>query len=603
MSQKNSIRVVFIQGVFAFLLIAMLALAGRLTYIQLKKGEQLGMRADMQQQGYERLVAVRGTIYDRRGRILAGTRIVPSVYGDTVMIYDNMATAGSVGAVIGQPPMPLFEKLEKGAAKRSRSVWLARGIDIQAADNLMAIRKKDTTGLFLGINVQDEPKRTYTTGTVAGHVLGAVNIDGEGIEGIELYHNKLLRGKDGKQAFVRDAAGRKIWLIKDQCKSPINGEHIILSIDRVIQQFTQRILGQTCEYYKAESGNAIVMDPKTGDILAMAVWPEVDPNEFGNTPAEIRRNRAITDPFEPGSIFKPFIASHALQDGVTKLNDSIYCHNGAYTVGRRTLHDAHGLGTLTFQEVVSKSSNIGMAILGQRMGNAKLYEAVRAFGFGKKTGIDLRGEDPGIVQPFKRWTDYSTLSIPMGQEIACTSLQLVTAFAALSNDGQLLRPRVFRGAIDKNGQLIDEHSEPELMNQAVTPEIARTMVQEVMRLTVTAGTGKKADIPGYQVFGKTGTAQIAKSTGGGKGHYEDSAYVASFLGGAPSSDPQVVVTVNIRRPSKRIGHYGGTVSAPAVKEIINAYFDYMHIPPFEDPNKKPGDPTEKKVGGDDSTAE
>jgi cell division protein FtsI/penicillin-binding protein 2 len=438
-------------------------------------------------------------------------------------------------------------------------------------------------------------------------VLGAVNIDGEGIEGIELYYNKLLSGTDGHETYVRDAANRKIWLIKDQCKSAVNGNSIILSIDRVVQQFTQRILGQACEYYKAESGSAIVMDPKTGDILALAVWPEVDPNNFGNTPPDVRRNRAITDPFEPGSIFKPFIASRALMMGVTHLNDSIYCHNGAYTVGHRTLHDAHGLGTLTFQEVVAKSSNIGMAILGQRLGNARLYEAVRAFGFGKKTGIDLRGEDPGIVLPYKRWTDFSTLSIPMGQEIACTSLQLVTAFAAISNNGQLLRPRLFRGAIDENGQLTDEHSEPELMNQAITPEVAQTMVREVLRLTVTGGTGKKADIPGYLVYGKTGTAQIAKSAGGGKGHYEDNAYVASFLGGAPASDPQVVVTVNIRRPDKRIGHFGGTVSAPAVKEIIKAYFDYMHIPPFEDPNKKPGEESpespEKKIGTGDSTAE
>lgn len=585
---------------FAFLLLAMLALAGRLTYIQLKKGEQLGIRADSQQQGYQRQVAVRGTIYDRRGRILAGTHIVPSVYGDPVMIYDNMATAESVSAIISEPPRPIFEKLEQAAAKKSRFVFLARGVDVEAADSLMTIRRKRGNGLFDGIGIQYEPKRTYTTGTVAGHVLGAVNIDGEGIEGIELYYDKVLRGKDGREAFIRDAAGRKIWLIKDQCRPPVDGKHIILSIDRVIQQFTQRILGQTCEYYKAESGTAVVMDPKTGDILAMAVWPEVDPNAFGNTAAEIRRNRAITDPFEPGSIFKPFIAAHALQDGVTQLGESIYCHNGAYTVGRRTLHDAHGFGYLTFQEVVSKSSNIGMAILGQRMGNGKLYEAVRAFGFGQRSGVDLRGEAPGIVLPLKRWTDYSTMSIPMGQEIACTSLQLANAFAALANEGQLLKPRIFRGAIDENGLLIDERIEPELINQAVTPEIARTMVLDVLRLTVTSGTGKRADVPGYQVFGKTGTAQIAKSTGGGKGHYEENAYVGSFLGGAPASDPQIVVSVNIRRPNRRIGYYGGTVAAPAVKEIIRAYFEYMHIPPFEDPNKKE---EVKNVGGFDTTAE
>jgi cell division protein FtsI/penicillin-binding protein 2 len=566
---------------FFVLLAIYVALAGRLVYIHLEKGKSLSVRADGQQQAYRPLVSVRGTIYDRRGRILAGTKIVPSLFGDPGMIDDPVGTADQAATLVGCGAERILNKLEQ-ASEKDRFIWLRRDIPEEAAESILSLRRKSK--LLEGLGIINEPKRVYTTGTVAGHILGAVGIDDKdgvsikGIEGVELYYDKILRGQDGCEQYVRDAAGRKIWLLKDKYKVPVNGGHIILSIDRVIQQFTQRILGEACEKFQSESGNAIVMDPKTGDILAMAVYPEVDPNNFGSTPPNTRRNRAITDPFEPGSIFKPFIASRALMLGVVHMDEPIYCHNGAYTVGPRTLHDSHPLGTLMFQEIVSRSSNIGMAILGQRMGNAELYEAVNAFGFGHRTGIDLRGENGGIVLPFRRWTSYSTLSIPMGQEIACTSLQLITGYCALANDGKLLRPRLFRAAIDERGKLVDERKEPEVVGQAVPPEIARTMVQQVLRLTVTAGTGKKAAVPGYQVFGKTGTAQIARSKGKG---FEENAYVGSFVGGAPSSNPMVVVEVNIRRPKRSIGYYGGTVAAPAVQQILKAYFDYMHIPPFE----------------------
>jgi len=590
-----AIRHRFAQSMFFVLLVFYAALAGRLVYINLEKGKSLTVRAEGQQQAYRPLVSVRGTIYDRRGRILAGTKIVPSLFGDPGMIYDAVGTADQAAALVGCSAESILNKLEMSPEK-SRFVWLKRDISEEGAESILNLRRKSK--LLEGLGIINEPKRVYTTGTVAGHVLGAVGVDDKdgvsikGIEGIELFYDNILRGQDGCEQYVRDAAGRKIWLLKDKCRVPINGGHIILSIDRVIQQFTQRILGETCEHFQAESGNAIVMDPKTGDIMAMAVWPEVDPNNFGNAPPNTRRNRAITDPFEPGSIFKPFIAARALMLGVVHLDEQIYCHNGAYQIGKRTLHDSHPLGTLTFQEVISRSSNIGMAILGQRMGNAELYEAVKAFGFGNKTGVDLRGENGGIVLPFRRWTDYSTTSIPMGQEIACTSMQIITAYCALANGGKLLRPRLFRAAIDERGKIIEERKEPEVIGQAIPPDIAKTMVEKVLRLTVTAGTGKKAAVPGYQVFGKTGTAQIASSKGKG---FEANAYVGSFVGGAPASDPQVIVEVNIRKPKRSIGYYGGTVAGPAVKQILQAYFDYMHIPPFENEDEVKEDETS---GGD-----
>ncbi len=576
MPPEKGIRNIFAQVVLVVIVSAFLALAGRIVYIHRTMYKELKVRADHQQQGFRPLLATRGTIYDRKGRILAGTKIVPSLFADPGMIEDKGSTADVVGNQLDIEPESIITKIDHDPS--SRFVWLERGITMENAEALTkpAIRKK-----LPGLGILWEPKRIYTSGIIAGHILGAANIDGVGQEGVELYYNNLLGGQNGCEKYMRDAAQRKIWLIKGQCKSPVNGQHIILSIDSVVQQFTQKILTATCQYYKSESGAAIVMDPKSGDILAMACYPEVDPNNFGKTPVDKRRNRAITDPFEPGSIFKPFIASHALQDKVVRMDESIFCENGSFTVGKRTLHDAHGHGSLTFPEIVQKSSNIGMGKLGLRLGNERLYHAVRSFGFGKPTGIDLKGEDGGIVIPYKRWTSFSTLSVPMGQEIACTSLQLVRAFAAIANEGRLVRPRLFRAAIDEQCKITKEKTDAEVMGQAIEPEIAKIMTEQILRGTCVTGTGKKADIPGYQVFGKTGTAQIAKSTGRGKGHFEENAYVGSFLGGAPASNPQVVVVVNIRRPLKSMGYYGGTVAAPAVKDIMQAYFDYQHIQPVE----------------------
>ena len=325
------------------------------------------------------------------------------------------------------------------------------------------------------------------------------------------------------------------------------------------------------------------MIPHTGEVLALACYPQVDPNKFAKVPPNVRRDRAITDPFEPGSVFKPFVASYALQTSVVKMNEKIFCHNGAYTIGRRILHDHHPYGELTFQEIVIHSSNIGMGIIGQRLGNSRLYRAVRAFGFGEKTGIDLPGEDVGIVRPLHKWNDYSTTSIPMGQEIAVTAIQLIHAFAGLANNGTLLKPKLIRAFVDENGQITAEDTEPQPQRQAVKPKIAKIMVTKVLRRVVTEGTGRRADLKGYQVFGKTGTAQIPRRNGRG---YEPNAYVASFLGGAPAENPQVVALVTVRHPDRKIGHFGGTVSAPAVKRILKEYFKYMNIEPFEPQDKE-----------------
>ncbi len=566
---RNGIRHWFAYTVFILLILTLVGLIFKIAYINCTVGPKLRRYAEKQYKSYRPKLAIRGTIYDRRGKILAGTKIVPSLFADPFIIEDKIGVADILSAIIGEDSEKIYNILIN--KPNARFVWIKRNIEPKLAESIKKLPIR-------GVGIIEEPVRFYPCGKLAGHILGSVDRSGRGIEGIELYYDKLLRGINGKEVYIKDAGGRKIWLIKSECKPAINGKHIILSVDGIIQQFTQEVLRETVEHFRAESGIAIVMDPRNGDILALAVVPEVDPNRFGKFDVSVRRNRAITDPFEPGSVFKPFIAAIALEAGVVKWNEKIYCHQGAYKIGRRILHDYHPYGYLSFPEIVIHSSNIGMAILGQRLGNKRLYQIVRKFGFGEKTGIDLPGEDEGIIRALTKWNDYSTVSIPMGQEIAVTGIQLITAFASIANDGILLKPRLLRGCIDENGKIIDKRLEPIIVRRVLRKEIAKDMVEKVLRGVVSEGTGRRAELKGYMIFGKTGTAQIPRRDGRG---YEEGGYVASFVGGGPANNPKVVVLVSIRRPDPKIGHFGGTVSAPAVKKILEKCFKYWHIEPIE----------------------
>ncbi len=564
---RVNVRHRFMQIIFGVIIAVMLALVVRLAYINTKLGDKLRKLAVHQHQAYRPLPAIRGTIYDRKGRILAATKLVPSLFADPAIIEDKISMADILSAITDMDSERILNLLEQ--RPNCRFVWLKRDIEPNVAESIKKLSLR-------GIGIIYEPKRIYPGKSLAGHVLGAVNVDGKGIEGIELQFDKVLSGEPGYETYIRDATGKKIWLIKSKCKEPVNGKHIILTIDAVVQQFTQDILAETCRHFHAPSGCAIVMIPDTGEILSLACYPQVDPNMFSKTRAEFRRNRAITDPFEPGSIFKPFIAAFALQEGVVKMNEKIFCYNGAYKIGRRILHDHHPYGELTFQEILIHSSNIGMGILGQRLGNRRLYNAIRSFGFGEKTGIDLPGESSGIVRPLRKWNDYSTTSVTMGQEIAATAIQLITAFSGIANGGIILKPQIVRAYVDERGMITNENVEPQIKRQAIRPDIAGQMIR-ILRRVVTEGTGRRAELKGYEIFGKTGTAQIPRKNGRG---YEPGGYVASFLGGAPSENPQVVAFVTVRHPDRKIGHFGGTVSAPAVRRILQAYFRYMNIGPF-----------------------
>jgi cell division protein FtsI/penicillin-binding protein 2 len=411
---------------------------------------------------------------------------------------------------------------------------------------------------------------------LAGQVIGFVAADGHGVSGIEHQCESWLRGENGVKTIIRDAGRKAFWLADGGYRPARDGLHVVLTIDSEIQANVERELEACVEKFQAASAVGIVMHPATGAILAMANVPGFDPNSYQDATASRYRNRALTDPYEPGSTYKPFIAAGALAEGCVRLGEGFFCENGTWVDGARTLHDHHPYGHLSFEEVLIKSSNIGMAKIGKRMGNDRLHKYVKAFGFGEKTGIDLAGEDPGIVQPFARWNTFTTTSVPMGQEIGVTPLQLARAFCVFANGGALVQPYVLRALLGPDGRLITDFSNPPNRGRVLPEAVVKTFKEKILTQIVEAGTGRPARLAGYTVFGKTGTAQIARPGGGG---YEKDAYVGSFVGAAPGNDPRLVVLVAVTRPKKSLGYYGGTVAAPVARNILAHALAYLQIPP------------------------
>jgi len=555
-----------VAGILMGLVLASLAaLGGRIYYIQRTMGNELLAWARNRQIMTIPLPARRGSILDRRGRVLAGTVMRPSVAVDPAVLADPQDTARRLAPILGLDPRELAHTL---AARRNRRfLWIKRRIDRVAADAVRSL------GIY-GVLIVEEPQRIYPMRTLAAHVVGFTDIDGRGLEGIEKRFDAELAGRPGHRRVMRDAAGRAVWEVPDAYLPPQDGHDVVLTIDAVIQEIAERHLRTAVQERRAECGVVVVMEPRTGEVLAMASYPTFDPNRRADYPASARRNRVLTDPVEPGSTFKPFVAAAALEEGVTHLGDPIFCHNGLYVTGSRRLHDHHPYGTLTFEQVVIKSSNIGMAILGERLGNRRMWEHIRRFGFGEPTGIELPGESAGLVLPLSKWTRYSTTSVPMGQELAITPIQLVTAFSALVNDGVLLRPRVVRAITDHDGRIIRDRSAPIVVRRAISARVAAIMAKNVLVRVVNEGTGRRARLERYQVLGKTGTAQVPRR---GRRGYEPDAYLSSFVGAVPARDPRIAVLVMIRKPKG--AYYGGTVAAPVVREIMAETLAYLKVPP------------------------
>ncbi len=509
----------------------------------------------------------RGAILDRRGRILAASYKVDTVFAEPRAISDLKKTAHDLSAIIGIGPVEISKLVLTSRNQGYAPILIDAKLTDQQRNQILKLS---------GIGIESKWKRVCPLGPAAAHVVGFVGTDLQGLAGLELKYDKQLSGSFGRSSFFADAARRPVRL--SQCESfAQDGSDIILTIDATIQEFTHSALVKQFKAFEAESAVAMVLDPCSGAVLSMVSLPDFDPTDLKNADAKSLGNHILSDPYEPGSIFKPVAAVWAIETGTINPNDTIFCENGHYSgKGFGTIGEYRkGYGNLTISEIIAYSSNIGMAKIGQKMGAAKLYEGIKLFGFGRKTGIDLQGEEPGIVWPVNKWTGYSVARVPFGHEVSVTTMQMACAFCVLANGGRVIKPHLVKGIVSDAGKKLEITEPVPTGGFVVSSKTANWMVSKAMADVIKNGTGKTAALEKWQVWGKTGTANIANA----RGRYDEENYVASFIGGAPVENPAVVVTVSIRKPNKRLGkgYTGGSVAAPAAKEILEKTLNYLEI--------------------------
>jgi cell division protein FtsI (penicillin-binding protein 3) len=404
------------------------------------------------------------------------------------------------------------------------------------------------------------------------HVLGFVDIDNRGLEGLELEADGFLRGQAGWMASNRDRKGREIMTLRSREVQPIDGYDLTLTVDVVIQHIAESELENGCRKYNAVGGCIVVMNPQTGAVLAMSSWPTYDPNSPADYPPEARRNRCITDVYEPGSTFKVVTVACALDRGAVSIGDSLFCENGAFRVGRHTLHDVHPYGTLTTAEIIKKSSNIGAVKIAMRLGERNLHAGIRGFGFGAPSGIGLPGEVVGILHPLAQWSGLSIAAVPMGQEIGVTPIQMAAAVSAIANGGLAMKPYLIDSVRDSSGRVIKAWA-PEVRARVVSEAAARVLVKAMEGVPTREGTAPRAALEEYTVAGKTGTSQKVEPDG----RYSHSRFMSSFVGFAPAENPAVLIFVLLDEPKPV--YYGGAAAAPIFKEVAGRVLKDLGVPP------------------------
>ena len=543
------------------LVIWMLAIGARLVQLQVNQHEELASRARSQQVGAIETSPSRGQLLDRQGRELARSIDTESFFADPREILSTDNTARRIAAVTGQDRTELAGRLSEAKETNKKFIWIVRRLDIQSASKL------DQLNLD-GIYSRKEPKRYYPNDSLAAHVLGFVGTDEIGLSGVEQYYNEKIRGEGGKVFLERDRDRRAFESYEVQSHP---GQTVVLTIDQAIQYRTEQALSAAVDRAHAKSGAAIVMDPRTGEILALANAPTFDPNQPAANSAEARANGALQNIYEPGSTFKIVAYSAAIEKGLVKPDDKIDCQMGQITVAGRLIHDGHPYGVLTIADALAKSSNVGAIKLGLLVGNESMYEYMKRLGFGSRTGIDLAGESPGILRPLSRWQPSSIGSLAIGQEVGVTPLQMATAYSVLANGGTLVKPHLLRELRAPDGTVLFQ-AKPET-RPALKPETTEALRGMFEGVTL-HGTAKKAQLDGYTAAGKTGTAQKVDP----RTHaYSATKFIGSFVGFAPAKNPAVVIIVVIDEP---LGSYhGGDVAAPVFREIAEQILPELGVAP------------------------
>jgi len=555
---------------FALLILAVVGLSVRMCLLVKEERDRCLGRARRQQRTVVRIPARPGNIYAVAGKrwvALASSRQAPGCYADPNLMDDSQLMDVSIrGAeALGMDPVGLYERLMLG--RRSRFRWLKRDLSESEAEAVRRMRHP-------ALRIAHEWRRTYPNGALAATVVGFRRPDGRPGGGMELVQDAALAARDGKRVLLADAAGRGFWPLVDESRAPRDGRHVLLSLDLIIQGYLQEAVGRSVDAYSAKWGTGVVIDPRTGQVLAMCSSPTFNPNSYSTAAAAERTNRAISCPFEPGSAAKPLFAAAAVDAGVLSWDTKIFCENGSYHArggGHISDHGKH-YGWLSLTDVVVHSSNIGMAKVGEMLGNAGLHAAARRFGFGQKTGVGLPAESRGQLRPLRRWDGYSLRRVPFGQEISTTALQLVMAFGTLANGGVLLEPRIVDRITDAGGNTV-WRGRRKVVRRVLRPATA-DQAREAMRQVVLRGTGRSSRMRSWSSFGKTGTAQIA-----GPGGYPDGAYVGSFIAGAPVRDTRLLCLISIYWPDRSKGYYGSKVAAPYVKEVLRKSLAYLDVPP------------------------
>jgi cell division protein FtsI (penicillin-binding protein 3) len=535
---------------FAVFLALLGAASARAAWIGTVGSGELKARAVTQQVEELPVAARRGTITDRNGVELAVSEDSVTVFANPLQVKQPADTAAKLAPLTGVEEDELMELL----ADRSRGfVYLARKVDPAAGERIKKLE-------LAGIDTVVEPRRTYPQGELAGQLIGAVGTDNFGLTGIEQQYEDHLHGDDGHRRIVRDALGEPVSIVDTDSSEA--GEDLQLTIDAALQERVEAVLGDVATTFSPKGATAVVMDPRNGELLSLANWPRVDPNDIGSAEEDARENRAVMSAFEPGSTFKAFTVAGALEEGAIK-PETRFDLPPELQVADRTIGEAHarGYANLSVGEILAQSSNVGSVMIGLKLGAKRFDKWVRRFGFGSPTGIDLPGESPGIVLRPREYSGSSLGNMPIGQGLAVTPLQMAAGYSALANGGVLHEPTVIAGEHDEGRRIVSER----------TAKQVTSMLEGVL---AAGGTAEEASIPGYVLAGKTGTAEKPDPENGG---YSDTRFFSSFIGFAPAKNPRLMVAVMVDEPQGM--YYGGEVAAPAFERIMEFALPYLRIPP------------------------
>ena len=545
----------------SLLLLFAISLIVRLADLQIVQHESLLAKSEKQSQGTLKTHFGRGTIFDRNDNELATNLEVESVFVVPQEVRDRKYTSRVLASALNQN----YDRIYKEVSSKKQFTWIKRKVP---ADEITHLKKLALSG----VNFRSEQKRFYPKRELAANVIGFVGTDDLGLAGIEHTYQEKLKGLVYSQSIEQDGKGRTIQALKNLSRSSLGNYDLMLTLDEVIQFTAEHHLKKQVDRYKADSGMVVVMDPYSGEIYAMANVPQFNPNNFNAFPRETWKNNAVVSSYEPGSIFKPIVAAAAIDKGVAQPHDRFFCENGSFKVGKNKIGEAdnHKFGSLSMKEIIAKSSNIGAIKIAQKLGKNFFYEYIQKFGFGEKPGVRLPGVSSGLLGGRRSWTDYSLASISFGHEIAVTPLQMVAALSAIANGGTLMEPHITKALM--RDEKIVEQIKPKKIRRVISKKTSRQMM-EILKFVVKDGTGKNAAVEGFDVAGKTGTAQkyITKTKS-----YSKTEFVSSFIGYAPADAPRLVILVMIDNP-KGV-HWGSVVAAPVFREIAKKSLRYLNVP-------------------------